>query len=205
MSTDDHGRPGDAEWLTLTEAAARSGHSREALRQRVRRGSLASQRRNTDGQIVVRASDVSDLPPPDAAPDELGRPADAVETATLDVLREALDDLRSTVNVLMQDLERTRSALADAQAGRLVDRGRAERAEAQAAAEILRADKAESRLSAAEEALKAAHADLLADRGRAERAEAEARIARAELEEARRPWLVRVYRGLKGSGGGVGG
>jgi hypothetical protein len=79
--------------LTLTEAAARSGYSREALRQRVRRGSLISQRRNTDGQIVIRVADLADIPPAEPlSTDDCGQPGDATEVAALAVLRETVDD-----------------------------------------------------------------------------------------------------------------
>jgi hypothetical protein len=43
MTVDDQGRPGDGPGLlTLTEAAARTGYSRDALRQRIRRGKLST-------------------------------------------------------------------------------------------------------------------------------------------------------------------
>jgi len=142
--------PGQSGWLTLTEAARRSGHSREALRQRVRRGRLRSQMGN-DGQLRVREQDLADLPP--TSTDDQGDSAPAVPETVLDVLRATVDDLRSALNDTRQDLERTRTTLDAAQADRLVDRGRAERAEAQAEAASARAAAAEARLAAAEAAL----------------------------------------------------
>src|SRR4051812_10484707 len=111
MTRDDQGRPPDGpEWLTLTDAAARSGYSRDALRQRIRRGTLPHTKDNV-GQLRVRARDLADLPPPDTSPDDPersggtatdipGRTRDVAGSVALDVLRSAMDDLRD-------DLERT--------------------------------------------------------------------------------------------------
>ncbi|MBA2717517.1 MAG: hypothetical protein H0U51_10775 [Propionibacteriales bacterium] len=148
MTQDDQGRPGptrgqlpDDQWLTLTDAAARCGYTREALRQRVRRGSLRATKGN-DGQLRVQARALADLPPPDMSGVDPGQD----DNATLDVLASTVADLRT-------DLERTRTALDTALADRLADHGRAERAEAQATAEATRAVVAEARLAAAEAAL----------------------------------------------------
>lgn len=156
-------------WLTLTEAAARTGHTREAIRQRIRRGSLPATKGN-DGQLRVQARDLADLPPPDMTADDPGHSRDATPDATVAVplatlvdLRTTMDDLRTTVD----DLRTTLAATVDkAHADRLVDHGRAERAEVQAAAAADRATLAENRLAAAE----------------------------AALAEARTPWAVRVIR-----------
>lgn len=95
--------------------------------------------------------------------DDPGQPGGTTMDATPDVLLATLDDLRTTVD----DLRTTLVATVDkALADRLADHGRAERAEAQAAAEATRATTAESRLAAAE----------------------------AALAEARTPWAVRVIR-----------
>ncbi len=145
-------------WLTLTEAAAHTGHTREALRQRIRRRSLAASKGN-DGQLRVQARDLADLPPPDPTVADPGQHDGAALDATLDVLTATVADLRA-------DLERTRTALDKAQADRLADHGRAERAEAQATAETARATLAENRLATVE----------------------------AALAEARTPWAVRVIR-----------
>lgn len=169
MTADNHGQSGDAGWLTLTEAAARSGHSREALRQRVRRGKLRSQKGN-DGVLRVHAAELADLPPPEDSSEDNGASLDDRQDAVEAVLRSTMDDLRATVDNLRTDLERTRTALDKAQADRLDDHGRAERAEAQAAAEAARAETAERRLAAAE----------------------------AALAEARTPWAVRLVRAIRG-------
>ena len=131
--------------LTLTEAAARTGHTREALRQRIRRGSLPATKGN-DGQLRISIRDLDDLAPPDAITDDPGQPDDATTDAALAVLVATMADLRA-------DLIRTRSTLDVAQADLLADRLRAERAEAQAGAEAARATVAETRLAAAEAAL----------------------------------------------------
>lgn len=195
MTGDDRGQPSAGpEWLTLTEAAARSGYSREALRQRVRRGSLASQRRNTDGQIVVRAADLADIPPAEiATPDDRGRLEDATEVVALAVLRETVDDLRLTVADLNADLGRTRTALDAAHAASLVDRGRAERAEAEAAAAATRVATGEAAATEARAIAGRRAEELAAERLRAAVAAEEAKGLREALAEARRPlwkrWL----------------
>ena len=142
MTQDDHGQqpgpipgrlpgqPPDALWLTLTDAAAHSGHTREALRQRIRRGSLHAIEGN-DGQLRVQARDLADLPPPDPSGADPGQH----DGTALDL---AVDALAATVADLRADLERTRTTLDTAMDGRMVDRGRAERAEAQAASEAAR-------------------------------------------------------------------
>lgn len=160
-------------WLTLTEAAERTGHTREAIRARIRRGSLPASKGN-DGQFRVQARDLADLAPPDAAMAGHGQEEAAAGNVTMAGLlstvaglRAAMDEMRTTLAATMD------KALAD----RVADHGRAERAEAQAAAERERAAMAETRLAAAEAAL-------------AERQAA----AEAALAEARTPWAVRVIR-----------
>ena len=104
-----------------------------------------------------------DLPPPDVSAVDPGQPGNATADATAAVLLATLVDLRTTVD----DLRTTLAATVDkAHADRLVDHGRAERAEAQTAAAADRATLAENRLAAAE----------------------------AALAEARTPWAVRVIR-----------
>ncbi len=156
-------------WLTLSEAAARTGHTREAIRQRIRRGSLPATKGN-DGQLRVQVRDLVDLPPPDVSTGDPGQPGNANTDAAASVLLATLVDLRTTVDDLrttVDDLRTTLAATVDkAHADRLVDHGRAERAEAQAAAAADRAMLAERRLAAAETA----------------------------LAEARTPWAVRVIR-----------
>ena len=73
MTVDNQGRPGDGPGLlTLTEAAARTGYSRDALRQRIRRGKLSASKGN-DGQIRIHARDLGDLPPADLSVDTRDR------------------------------------------------------------------------------------------------------------------------------------
>lgn len=161
MIQDDQGRPPDDQWMTLTEAAQRSGYTREALRQRVRRGTLPATKGN-DGQLRIQARDLIDLPPPDATTDDQGHGDDAITEAALAILVATVADLRA-------DLVRTRTALDTAVADYLADHGRAERAEAQAKAETIRAATAEARLLAVETA----------------------------LAEARLPWAIRIIRAIR--------
>lgn len=128
-------------WLTLTEAAAKTGYSREALRLRVRRGKLKAQKGN-DGTIRVDPAELATLQSSDVSTDD----QEDVQDITLDVLAAAMADLRT-------DLDRTRTALETAQSDRLVDRGRAERAEAEAIAERARAERGEARIAVLEAAL----------------------------------------------------
>lgn len=138
-------------WLTLTEAAARTRYTREAIRQRVRRGSLPAIKGN-DGQLRVQTRDLDDMPPPDATTDDPGQMNGATTDATVVVLLATMVDLRTTLDATMDKA--------------LFNHGRAERAEAQAAAEATRASMAEAQLAAAV----------------------------AALAEARTPWVVRVVR-----------
>lgn len=158
MTQDDPGQP---TWQTLTQAAASTGHSREALRQRVRRGTLAATRGN-DGQLRVNGRDLADLPPPDAATtDDQGQPGDDAITLAMDVLRSTVDDLRSTLDNTQQALDSARLSLDKMQADRLDDHGRAERATALAEAEGVRAARAEARADQAEAALAQARTPLV--------------------------------------------
>ena len=130
------------DWLTLTEAAARTGHTREALRQRVRRKKLPATMGN-DKVLRVHARDLADLPPLDESTDDPGH----VQDATVGV---ALDSMAATLAVLRTDLVQARTALDTALANRLADHGRAERAEERAKAEADRAAAAEARLARVE-------------------------------------------------------
>lgn len=177
MTVDNQGRPGDGPGLlTLTEAAARTGYSRDALRQRIRRGKLNASKGN-DGQIRVHARDLGDLPPAELSVDDQGQVDDTSLVVALDVLRATVDDLRT-------DLERTRTALDNALVDRMNDHGRAERTEARLAA-------AEASTKAAEEALEDLRESREEARLQAARAEATAEGLRATLEEARRPFWRR--------------
>ena len=165
-------------WLTLTEAAAHTGHTREAIRQRIRRGSLPASKGN-DGQLRVQRRDLADLPPPDATTDDHGQPRNATRDATADVPLVSLADLRMTVD----DLRTTLVVTLDKA---LADQGRAEQAEA-------RADQAEAREREARALADQRGADMTAALMRAARAEGEATALREALTEARRPawrrWL----------------
>ena len=154
-------------WPTLTEAATRTGHTREALRQRVRRGRLRAVRGN-DGMVHVDPSGLADLPPPGATTDD-----------QVDEIALSVDVLVATVADLRADLVTARSTLDEANAGRLVDRGRAERAEAER-------DAAAARTSAVEADLASARAELVAAR---QQLADEQRAMQAEL---RRPGWRRL-------------
>lgn len=132
--------------LTLTEAAAHTGYTREALRQRIRRGSLAATKGN-GGILRIHRRDLDDLPPPDQSTDDQednqGQAGETAMDAALAVLTATVVDLRA-------DLIHMRTTLDTAQADRLVDHGRAAQAEAHAAAEAARATVAETRLAKVE-------------------------------------------------------
>jgi len=157
-------------WLTLTAAAARTGHTREAIRQRVRRGVLRATKGN-DGVLRVTVRDVVMIPTPDVSSSNPGQDAGDTPVIALAVLTATMDDQRTTIADQRTALDGLRTALDKAHADHLVDRGRAERAEAQAAAEGGRATVTEARLVAAEIA----------------------------LAEARTPWAIRVIRAWRRS------
>lgn len=149
MTVDDHpGDPGQPlnGMLTLTEAAAHTGYTREALRQRIRRGSLAATKGN-EGILRIHRRDLDDLPPPDQSTDDQENNQGQAGETTMDA---ALAVLTATVADLRADLIRMRTTLDTSQANHLVDHGRAAQAEARAAAEAARAAAAETRLEARE-------------------------------------------------------
>jgi hypothetical protein len=173
MTTDKSESRNGPSWLTLTEAAARTGYSRDALRQRVRRGKLRFIKGNDD-MLRVDALQLADLPPSNT-PEATPGPATDVSRDNMlayiaDMIQENTELLKETRVDLETARDRLRSDLDRAQFDRLDDRGRAERAEARAEAEARRANAAERRLEAAE----------------------------AALAEARTPWTVRVLRALRG-------
>jgi hypothetical protein len=168
LSMDDQGHMTGASWPTLTEAAARSGYTREALRLRVRRGKLRAVKGN-DGVTRIDPAGLADLPPPELSGDNQGRPEDGDQPETADDQLITLDVLRSALDRALDDLGQARSALDKAQADLLVDRGRAERAEARLEAESARAAALEARLATTE----------------------------AALVEGRLPWVVRVVRAIR--------
>lgn len=172
LSMDDQGHMTGASWPTLTEAAARSGYTREALRLRVRRRKLRAIKGN-DGVVRLDPAGLEDLPPPElSGEDDQGRPEDGDRPETTDDQIMTLDVLRSALDRALDDLGQARSALDRANDDRLVDRGRAERAEAWLEAERARVAGVEARLTTLE----------------------------AELAEARLPWVVRVVRAMRRPG-----
>ena len=140
----DPGQPPDV-WLTLTEAATRTGHTREAIRQRVRRDTLPHTKGN-DGIVRVHVRDLADLPPPDESMYNHGQQENATMVVALNVLVSTVADLRV-------DLARMRTALDATHAEHLDNHGRAERAEARAVAAATQAALAETRLAVIEAAL----------------------------------------------------
>jgi len=168
---DDQGRMSGASWPTLTEAAARCGYTREALRLRVRRGKLRAIKGN-DGVTRIDPAGLADLPPPDLSGDDQGRPEEAETPPSTDDHALTVDVLRASLDRALDDLGQARSALDKAQEERLVDRGRAERAEA----------------------------SLEAEKGRAAGLEARVTSLEAALDEARLPWVVRVVRAVRRPG-----
>jgi hypothetical protein len=168
---DDQGHMTGASWPTLTAAAARSGYTREALRLRVRRGKLRAIKGN-DGVVRIDPAGLADLPPPELSVDDLGRPEEPEIPPAIDDQSLIVDVLRASLDRAMDDLGQARSALEKTNDDRLVDRGRAERAEAWLEAEKARAAGMEARLTAME----------------------------AELAEARLPWVVRVVRAIRRPG-----
>ena len=142
LTADGPGLSADG-WLTLTEAAARTGHTREAIRQRIRRGSLRAVKDNS-GVLRIGARDLADLPPLDATTDDQGDANDTATDAALAVLVATVADLRA-------DLGQTRTALDAA----LTDRGRSEQEREEAR---VRAASAEGEAKTLREALVEARA-----------------------------------------------
>ena len=126
---DDQGRTTGASWPTLSEAAAQTGYSLEALRFRARRGKLRGIKGN-DGVTRLDPAGLADLPPPEQSTDDPGRSEEVEPQPTQDDLPTTLAVLRSSLDKALDDLGQARSALDRSQEDRLVDRGRAERAEA---------------------------------------------------------------------------
>lgn len=172
MAHDDEARTDKVDRLvSLAEAATITGIASEALRLRIRRGKLPSTRGN-DGRVFVRTADLDALVPGRTSPDS---PETAVQARTDE--GELADHLSATVAELRTDLAQARAELARAWEDRLEDKGRAERAEAQAAAWQERAEEAQERVK-----------------------EAATRLDKAEarLEEARRPWWERAILAVRG-------
>jgi hypothetical protein len=87
-------------WLTLTEAAERTGLNRETIRSRARRGLIPYRRGNNGGMLVrVATGDDRDVTDPDRS------------------LTEALTDLQDEITDLRERLARSE---ADAAAARVI-------------------------------------------------------------------------------------
>ena len=114
----------------------------------------------------MNPADLVDLPSPEPVEIDPGRPEDATQSRPMEDQAVTLDVLRST----QVELGQARSALDRLHEDRLVDRGRAERAEARLEATVAGVAELEARLILTESA----------------------------LAEARLPWVVRVVRGLRG-------
>ena len=165
----DDPRPTTDGLLTLTEAAAHTGHTREALRQRVKRGSLRAVKGN-DGQVRVYLRDLADLPVPDEIGVDPGQMSEAATDTALVVLVATMADLRA-------DLGQARSTLDKVMADHLVNLGQAQEHANQA---ITERDQARQEREDA--------------RVRAARAEGQASALREALAEAPRPFWRRWLR-----------
>jgi hypothetical protein len=154
-------------WLTLTEAAQRSGLAREAIRARARRKLVPSQRGNR-GELLVQ------LPADLLAGSGQGM-AD-LSAGALAGLPAAIVDLMSEVAELREQLARAEAAVEAARAVAIADvatvKAEVSAAEARAKAEVAAAEaKGEARAAALRELV-----DEL----------------KTQLAEARRPWWQRL-------------
>jgi hypothetical protein len=95
------------EKLVLTEAARRLGISEEALRKRITRGKVASEK-DSEGHVYV-------LLDGSEAPESAGKPALETAPRAPESLQQELDRLWQQINKLTQDLERERTARAEEQ------------------------------------------------------------------------------------------
>jgi len=133
--------------VTLTEAAKLTGHSREALRLRVRRGKLEA-RKGNDGILRIERWRLNQLPPPDAEDADADREdgpgsslVEVVEVVTM--LRKDLEQARTTADDLRQDVNRIQQEAVNHRVGREVAEARNELLEIQVA--TLRAELMEAR------------------------------------------------------------
>lgn len=153
----------DPPWLSLTEAAARTGLDREAIRSRARRNLLPS-RRGNDGQMLVQVT--TDLL---TAHD---RGAAEQVTGSSRAAAEEIAALRSVMTDLLAEVTDLRAALSRAEAER-------EAAKTVAVAEVATA-RAEASAAELVKAAEIASRERLIDE------------LRAELARLRRPWWRRV-------------
>ena len=170
--------------VPLGEAARLSGLSTEAIRLRIRRGTLTSTKAN-DGRLLVRVADLGELAPGRPTASDRVRPV-STDRATLDASRllervEALEIERETIRELLL-------AEREAHAAELLVQ--AERHGRELAEVRERAGKAEAEVQAAGRERQAAEAA----RDRAERRQD---AAEAELRDLRRPLWERVVRAIR--------
>lgn len=163
--------------VTLTEAAGLTGLSSEAIRLRIKRGSLQATRGN-DGRHLVRVSDLSDLPP---SRDQSRQPPSNQTRPDATTHDWPLGDQSSRLTDQLAEV------LAKLEALRSEDRQRAETAEAEA--KRLVEDVAQLR-----ERLAKVDAEKVAAMDARQVAEAARERAEAELREARLPWPDRLAR-----------
>lgn len=163
-------------WLSYSELATARGISKaSATRLAFRKG--WPRRTGNDRQARVAVPPAAQVPSSDDTPviihdiirDDTPDAMDGDTMADAAATGAAVAVLVAVVAELRADLGQARSALDVAVADRLADHGRAERAEAQTAAEAARATLAEARLASTE----------------------------AALVEARQPWIVRVIRAVR--------
>jgi hypothetical protein len=164
---------------TLAEAARLTGLSVEAIRLRIRRGKLAAEKGNDGLRVILTSADIAAIVASQERQQFPTRPVDQTNKPVL--LEDAVGLLRDQLAAREAELERVRSALEQAQAGRLEDRGRAERAEGEAEGlrTALRMAEAQAASLQADIARERATAQALLQAKAAERQAAEA--AQAEL------------------------
>src|SRR3954469_22663216 len=162
---------GSGSWLTVSEAAARTGLHIDRLRSMIRRGKLEKRRGNRGEWLVLVPAEMmtgSDLVGGSAAgaADHANGSAegdlDRVDGSVMSKLTDALTELAALEHELGAAL--TRSAVAEAEAATLRD--------------------ALTKAEAMADQLRAEHRTTVAE-------------LRAELAEARRPWLAKVLEGLR--------
>ena len=130
--------------LTLSQAAELSGYSREALKQRVRRGRLSGVKGN-DGLVRVRREDIQGLPPApqsDESEDDTATALASVISQLRDDLATARDDIVTLRDRLEQEREASRVVLGQMSKDLGDMREQAARLEAERDAERRRADEA---------------------------------------------------------------
>jgi septal ring factor EnvC (AmiA/AmiB activator) len=165
---------GSGSWLTVSEAATRTGLHIDRLRSMIRRGKLEKRRGNRGEWLVLVPAEMmtgSDLVggsvagAADHANGSAEGDLDRVDGSVMSKLTDALTELAALEHELGAAL--TRSAVAEAEAATLRD--------------------ALTKTEAMADQLRAEHRVTVAE-------------LRAELAEARRPWLAKVLEGLRRKG-----